>query len=75
LTAIAFGAPDHAASGLIYVDDGETADWRSEGVAIELRLRPDDYGFVLDVSGGKLAAPIRTHGVGVPNLRLAGTAE
>jgi alpha-glucosidase len=75
LTLIAFGAPDHGGSSLVYVDDGETSDWRNSGRTIELRLRPDDIGFVLDVSGGELAAPIRVRGVGVPNLRLAGTAE
>ena len=73
LTAIAFGTSDRGASSLVYVDDGETADWRSKGTAIELCLRADDHGFVLDVSGGKLPGPIRVRGVGVPNLRVAGT--
>lgn len=73
LTAIAFGAPDHRGSGLAYVDDGETADWRKTGRTIEFHLRPDDTGFVLEVSG-ELAAPIRVRGVSVPNLCLAGTA-
>ncbi len=66
--------PEGAGSGLLYIDDGETADWRKAGSAIELRLRRDDSGFVLDVSGGELPAPIRTRGVDVPNLRLAGMA-
>ena len=70
LTAIAFGTPDHAASSLLYVDDGETADWRKVGKTIELRLRRDDGGFVLDVSGGELPA-LRVRGVGVSNLRVA----
>jgi len=74
LTAIVFGAPDHGGSGLVYVDDGETADWRKTGRTIELRLRRDDTGLVLDVSGGELLAPLRVRGVGVPKLRLAGTA-
>jgi alpha-glucosidase len=73
LTAIAFGTSDRGASSLVYVDDGETVDWRSKGTAIELCLRADDHGFVLDVSGGKLPGPIRVRGVGVPNLRVAGT--
>lgn len=71
LTAVVFGTSDHAVSSLLYVDDGETADWRKVGKTIELRLRRDDGGFVLDVSG-ELGAPIRVRGVGVPNLRLAG---
>ena len=70
LTAIAFGAPDHAASSLLYVDDGETADWRAQGKTIELRLRRDDSGFVLDV-GGEVPA-LRVRGVGVQKLRVAG---
>jgi len=74
LTAIVFGAPDHGASGLLYVDDGETADWRKVGKAIELGLRRDDGGFVLDVSGGELPA-LRVRGVGVPNLRVASTGK
>lgn len=75
LTVVVFGAPDHGGSGVLYVDDGETSDWRNAGIAVEFRLRPDATGFVLDVSGGNLAAPIRVRGVGVPNLRLAGAAE
>lgn len=75
LTVIVFGAPDHGGSGLLYVDDGETSDWRNVGMAVEFRLRPDATGFVLDVNGGKLAAPIRVRGVGVPNLRLADTTK
>lgn len=75
LTAIVFGTSGRAGSSIVYIDDGETADWRSKGTTIELRLRPDDHGYVLDVSGGKLATPIRARGVGVPNLRVAGTAE
>jgi alpha-glucosidase len=73
LTAIAFGAPERGGSGLIYVDDGETADWRKTGTTIEFRLRRDDLGFVIDVSGGEL--PLRVRGVGLPNLRLAGTSD
>lgn len=75
LTVIVFGTPDHGGSGFLYVDDGETSDWRNAGMAVEFRLRPDATGFVLDVSGGELPAPIRVRGVGVPNLSLAGTTK
>ena len=75
LTAIVFGAPDHGSSGLVYIDDGETADWREAGRTIKFHLRRDESGFVLDVGGGELTAPIRARGVGVPNLRLANSAK
>lgn len=75
LTVIVFGAPDQGGSGLLYVDDGETSDWRNVGMAVEFRLRPAATGFVLDVNGGELPAPIRVRGVGVANLSLAGTTK
>ncbi|WP_439371453.1 hypothetical protein [Bradyrhizobium sp. DASA03120] len=50
LKAIVFGAPDRGGSGLVYVDNGETSDWRKTGRTIEFRLRRDDTGPVLDVS-------------------------
>jgi alpha-glucosidase len=74
LTAIAFGTPDHAASSLLYLDDGETADWRKVGKAIELRLRRDGGGFVLDVDG-ELPTPIRVRSVGVTNVRVGGAVK
>ncbi|MGJ4931783.1 TIM-barrel domain-containing protein [Bradyrhizobium sp. HKCCYLS2038] len=69
LTAVVFGAPDQGSAGCLYVDDGDTADWRNTGRAIGFRLRRDGAGFGLDVSGGALPVPIRVRGIGVPNLR------
>jgi hypothetical protein len=50
LTAVVFVVPDQGSAGSLYIDDGDTADWRRQGQLIELHLRRDDAGFVLDVS-------------------------
>jgi alpha-glucosidase len=74
LTVVVFGASAGGRPGLVYVDDGDTADWRSEGSVIELRLRADATEFVLDVIGGNPLVPMTVRGVDVPNLRIAHAA-
>ncbi|MBS7697436.1 MULTISPECIES: glycoside hydrolase family 31 protein [unclassified Chelatococcus] len=69
--AVVFGTSADGASGLIYSDDGETADWRRDGEAITLSLRPDEDGFVLEAQAPGALKAISVRAVGVPGLRVA----
>jgi alpha-glucosidase len=68
VTIVVFGTAEDAV-GQLYLDDGETANWRTEGTILDLSLRRDGDGFVLAISG-QSPVPLAVRGVDVPNLRL-----
>lgn len=59
-----FGALPGETSGLLYLDDGDTAAWRSVGRAVRFALRPGDGGAVVTADAPDLPF-MRAVGVGV----------
>lgn len=73
-TVIVFGTSQDTASGVLYLDDGETAEWRRDGAVVALDLRRTPAGLAL---GARCRAPIPRLSVrarNVPNLVLIGDA-
>jgi alpha-glucosidase len=70
--AIVFGTSQDAGSGFLYVDDGETVDWRRHGDVIAFSLGRTEAGLTLDAHIRAQLQPINVRAVGVPNLRLSG---
>lgn len=70
-TVIIFGTSADTASGVIYADDGETADWRQTGNVITLNLRPDDGSLIVTASASTAVPRINVRAVGLQSLQLA----
>ncbi len=70
-SVIVFGESQHAGSGLLYIDDGETADWRREGNVVAFALRRENRGLALEASATRPIPRMNVRAIGISSLRLA----
>jgi alpha-glucosidase len=71
MAVIIFGTSGDAAAGLLYVDDGETTEWRRDGDVISFDLRRDADGPTLEAGAREPTPSITVRTVGIADLRLA----
>lgn len=70
-TAIVLGTSQDAAHGVLFIDDGETADWRHNGNTVEFSLGRDGSAFLLRASARRAIPEVIVRAVGVSRLRTA----
>lgn len=69
-TVIVSGTSGEAASGVLYIDDGDTADWRRTGDAVVFDLRRKESALTLEARARTSIPRIDVRTVCVSNLRL-----
>lgn len=72
ITAVVFGTSQDTASGTLYVDDGETAEWQRDGVVVTFNVRRTSSGLALEARGRAQNQSISVRARNVPNLKLVG---